>query len=164
MQKIMNGIAPLLGVAAACLGMATEAADDDHLVMLGNSMQGCGIDFPRLSKAIGHRVESQVSGGVMSAHKFAMLWNVAHSANKPKVAIVVFRLGNITRPKIRVTDKYGAKLKAILKNNLMKQMLKSQQKILQIQKIIQIQKILLKILQVMNNQKMAVNKKIILMI
>ncbi|MBT3377196.1 MAG: hypothetical protein HN406_16450, partial [Lentisphaerae bacterium] len=116
MHKIINAVTPILGLATACIGMATEAADDDRLVMLGNSMQGCGIDFPRLSKAIGHRVKSQVSGGVMSAHKFAMLWNVAHGTNKPKVVIVVFRLGNITHPKIRVTGKYGAKLKAILKD------------------------------------------------
>lgn len=85
-----------------------------HAVMLGNSMQQCGVDFAALSEAIGKRVESQVSGGVMSAHKFAMLWHAVRAQPKPAMAVIVFRLDNITRPRLRVTEKYGDKLREIL--------------------------------------------------
>jgi len=103
----------------ACLvtgaGLVGAAADEDrHLVMLGNSMQGCGIDFPALSQAVGRRVDSKARGGVMSAHKFAMLWHAAHAAKKPEAAVIVFRRDNITRPTVRVTEKYGEKLRGAL--------------------------------------------------
>jgi hypothetical protein len=106
---------PFMAGAAAFVASlsAVSVAADDHLVMIGNSMQGCGIDFPQLSAAVGCEVKSIVSGGVLSAHKFAALWNVAHGKSKPKAAIIVFRLGNITRPTARVTGKYGEKLRAI---------------------------------------------------
>ena len=93
---------------------AADPGASAHLVMLGNSMQGCGIDFAALSAGTGRRVESRTSGGVMSAHKFAMLWHETRDEPKPGVAIIVFRRDNITRPSVRVTGKYGAKLKAIL--------------------------------------------------
>lgn len=103
---------------AVAAGLASEVsaapADDAYLVMLGNSMQGCGIDFAALSDAVGVPVESKVSGGVMSAHKFAMLWQATHSAVKPTMALIVFRRNNITRPTLRVTEKYGVKLRALL--------------------------------------------------
>ena len=108
---------PSSTVVAAVLCVSTGAAEGDgprHLVMLGNSMQGCGIDFADLSKGIGRRVESRTSGGVMSAHKFAMLWHETRADPKPEAAIIVFRRDNITRPSVRVTGKYGEKLQKIL--------------------------------------------------
>jgi hypothetical protein len=87
---------------------------EPHLVMLGNSMQGCGIDFPALSQALGLRVESRASGGIMSAHKFALLWHEAMEENRPRLAIIVFRRDYIVRPTARVTDKYWEKLDEIL--------------------------------------------------
>lgn len=104
-------------VAVSVLNASAGAAEpgaSKHLVMLGNSMQGCGIDFPALSAGVGRRVESRASGGVMSAHKFAMLWHEAAARPKPAMAIIVFRRDNITRPSVRVTGKYGTKLDAIL--------------------------------------------------
>jgi len=82
--------------------------------MIGNSMQGCGIDFPALSRAVGWRVVSRASGGIMSAHKFALLWHEAAAQNRPRVAIVVFRRDNILRPTARVADEYWEKLDRIL--------------------------------------------------
>jgi len=90
------------------------AEERPHLVMLGNSMQGCGIDFPALSRAIGRAVESKTSGGIMSAHKFAMLWHAVRAAQKPPMAIIVFRRNNITNPTLRVTGDYGKKLQEAL--------------------------------------------------
>ena len=87
---------------------------DGYVVMLGNSMQGCGIDFQVLSRAVGRPVESRVSGGVMSAHKFAMLWHEVNAERKPAMAIIVFRRDNITDPTRRVTEKYGEKLRQLL--------------------------------------------------
>ena len=44
---------------------------DYYMAMIGNSMQGDGIDFRALSRAVGHRVKSIRSGGAMSVHKFS---------------------------------------------------------------------------------------------
>jgi len=85
-----------------------------RVVMIGNSMQGCGIDFAALSQALGLKMESQASGGILSAHKFALLWQAARKPPKPMMVVIVFRRGNITRPTMRVTGRYGEKLKRIL--------------------------------------------------
>ena len=102
------------GVALNVPARGAEPGASKHLVMLGNSMQGCGIDFSVLSEGVERRVESRTSGGVMSAHKFAMLWQETKARPRPALAIIVFRRDNITRPSVRVTGKYGTKLQATL--------------------------------------------------
>ena len=110
------GSGSLCCLAAAVLPLMQGVAfgQERRAVMLGNSMQGCGIDFAALSQAVGLKVESRASGGILSAHKFALLWHAAQEEPKPVMAVIVFRRGNITRPTLRVTGRYGEKLKRIL--------------------------------------------------
>lgn len=107
LRALLGGLAMLLLPA----GPLVHAAEDFTLVMIGNSMQGTGIDFPSLSRRIGHKVESLKSGGAMSAWKFATLWHVAKRASRPKFVLVSTRRNYVTLPVCRVEGKYGRAIK-----------------------------------------------------
>ena len=114
MKDFDLGLLFCLTAAVFPLMPGVASGQERYAVMLGNSMQGCGIDFAALSQTVGLKVESRASGGILSAHKFALLWHAAQEDPKPVMAVIVFRRGNITRPTLRVTGKYGEKLKRIL--------------------------------------------------
>ncbi len=79
-----------------------SAAD---VIVVGNSMQGKGIDFPSLSKQTGVKVESYGFGGAMSVWKHCVVKYVIPKLHKkPKVVVVVTRMNYITCPQRRATE------------------------------------------------------------
>ena len=84
------------------------------IVMVGNSMQGEGIDFPALSKSVGVQVMDVRAGGSMSPWKYSVLkYVLAKTTYKPKMVIVEDRMNYVCCPQKRM--RFGTYQKALAK-------------------------------------------------
>ncbi len=73
------------------------------VIMVGSSMQGEGIDFPALSKAIGTPVMDARSGGSTTAWKYCFLrYVIPLVKHKPRVVVVTTRLNFLICPQKRL--------------------------------------------------------------
>jgi hypothetical protein len=85
-------------------GKRTQTHGPDHgsdrapIVMIGNSLQRKGIDFPELSEALGQRVASVESGGQTSAYQLAVLSRYCKAEQKPDYIILLTMRDVLTRP------------------------------------------------------------------
>jgi hypothetical protein len=66
--------------------------------MIGNSLQRYGIDFPKLSEALGQRVASVESGGQASAYQLAVLSRYCKVEEKPDYIVLLTMRDVLTRP------------------------------------------------------------------
>jgi hypothetical protein len=102
------------------LPQAVEArlvSNGDYFLMIGNSMQYRGIDFPWLQVLVGRTVEEKREWGVMSSWKFAALWQAAHATQRPGYVIMVTRLNYLTNPLYRSSGEYAVMLDQIIDRN-----------------------------------------------
>jgi hypothetical protein len=80
-------------------------AQKPDAIMIGNSMQGEGIDFRALSKDSGLKVMSMNTGAAMTAWQHGIMKNVIAKADvKPKYVILVERGNNYTCPQRRAGE------------------------------------------------------------
>ncbi|MBI2931224.1 MAG: hypothetical protein HYY16_06205 [Planctomycetes bacterium] len=96
--------APLWVLLAATASLAEAAAQpQDEVVVIGNSMVGCGIDGPKLGELSGTRVRVVQKPGVMSSWNYVQVKRLGGI----KLAIVVTREVFETIPHMRVGVRPG---------------------------------------------------------
>src|ERR1041384_521691 len=79
--------------------------EKSDIILVGNSMQGKGINFPMLSKSLGLKVSDANFGGAMTIWQYGVIkYLIPKLEKKPKMVLVIERINNLTTPQKRMAE------------------------------------------------------------